>query len=472
MDQASTTINSFLLGRSEYFQVGFGILVLTWLGSILRDIVYSIVDFVKSRFYYTARLSYPDSSFVQLLEWLGTQQHLFSSRQVSVMTRYQNIETAQDEGDLSVKLLPSGTQWFKFKRYLVSVTRVTSEQKSVDGVKDDYLDMRIYLGTKSTIEEILKTARDYSLEQNGNKTKIFALEPSSYYWECISCQLKREVNSVFLQEETRDLILKDLSSFIDGKKWYRDTGVPYRRGYLLYGPPGTGKTSFILSVAGKFGRSISIMNMNKGINDANINTIIQRCQKDTILVMEDIDAAFVDRSGQSSSKLSFSALLNAIDGLAASDGRILIMTTNHIEKLSPALIRPGRIDLQVEFGFATSYQVSEMFKRFFSEEYHHILPDIVKQLPEDSISTAQLQGWFISHRDDPHRLLKTVQGFVDRLASENEKSNSDVFVDENKKQLDQESEEIEDEIDLQLDENDVIRTPSRISHRIKKFHNH
>jgi chaperone BCS1 len=82
----------------------------------------------------------------------------------------------------------------------------------------------------------------------------------------------------------------------------------------------------------------------------------------SILLLEDVDAAFVGRSAAdgtaSSSRITFSGLLNAIDGVAAQEGRVLFMTTNHVEKLSEALVRPGRVDVRLEFKLADRQQVS------------------------------------------------------------------------------------------------------------------
>ena len=72
-----------------------------------------------------------------------------------------------------------------------------------------------------------------------------------------------------------------------------------------------------------------------------------------MLVLEDIDALFIEReSTGASSSISFSGLLNAIDGPASQEGRMLFMTTNHPDRLDPALIRPGRVDMQAELGLA------------------------------------------------------------------------------------------------------------------------
>jgi chaperone BCS1 len=108
--------------------------------------------------------------------------------------------------------------------------------------------------------------------------------------------------------------------------------------------------------------------------------------------MEDIDAAFLrginretaDReepateasqqttnaspksgSKERSTAITLSGLLNALDGVDAQEGRILFATTNKYTNLDPALCRPGRMDLHIEFKHASKYQAMQLFKRFF-----------------------------------------------------------------------------------------------------------
>jgi len=80
--------------------------------------------------------------------------------------------------------------------------------------------------------------------------------------------------------------------------------------------------------------------------------------------MEDVDAIFIERSKKEESGVTFSGLLNAIDGIGAQEGRLLFMTTNHIDRLDPALIRPGRCDIKIELKKATRGMISRMFDRF------------------------------------------------------------------------------------------------------------
>lgn len=101
------------------------------------------------------------------------------------------------------------------------------------------------------------------------------------------------------------------------------------------------------------------------------------------------------------STLTFSGLLNALDGVAASEERMIFMTTNHLERLDKALIRPGRVDFRAFIGNATEHQAKAMFLRFFDGQ-DEVALEFVNKLKDleaiGRVSTAQLQGHFIKYR--------------------------------------------------------------------------
>lgn len=172
-----------------------------------------------------------------------------------------------------------------------------------------------------------------------------------------------------------------------------------------------------------------------------------------ILLFEDIDAAFVNRfdtdsegsdeddtkgkqkqkrhSAESetlSNGITFSGLINAIDGVASQEGRLMFFTTNHYEKLSKTLTRPGRIDTSVEIGLATSSQVKRMFLRFYDEplmpsdeeleprecakkddgEVKRLAEQFASLVPEKRLSMAKLQGYFMRYKYNPRDAIKGV----------------------------------------------------------------
>ena len=163
-----------------------------------------------------------------------------------------------------------------------------------------------------------------------------------------------------------------------------ERGIPYRRGYLLHGPPGSGKSSLIQALAGSIHHNICLLNLSeRGLTDDRLYHLLSLVPPRSIILLEDIDAAFrrrptnserdeklmkQDAGGHYPVNITFSGLLNALDGVAASEERLIFMTTNHLEILDPALIRPGRVDLKMFIDNATPNQAQQMFERFFGND--------------------------------------------------------------------------------------------------------
>jgi len=113
------------------------------------------------------------------------------------------------------------------------------------------------------------------------------------------------------------------------------------------------------------------------------------------------------------SSITLSGFLNALDGVVASEERIVFMTTNHPERLDPALIRPGRVDVKEYLGYASPYQIQQMYLRFYggpkekAERFAQILGRYQK-----AFSTAYLQGIFVSNKTDPEAALQEVKEYL------------------------------------------------------------
>lgn len=106
-------------------------------------------------------------------------------------------------------------------------------------------------------------------------------------------------------------LLADATEFLASERNYLDRGIPYRRGYLLYGPPGTGKTSFITALAGQLGYNIYVLNLgSQSMTNEMLVDLMSLTPQRAILLLEDIDSAMSE-----SGKVTFSGLLNAIDGI-------------------------------------------------------------------------------------------------------------------------------------------------------------
>lgn len=227
---------------------------------------------------------------------------------------------------------------------------------------------------------------------------------------------RRPITSVVLDDNKKEKIIDDVKEFLQSSKWYEERGIPYRRGYLLHGPPGCGKTSFITALAGHLEYSICVLNLSDpGLTDDRLNYLMAVAPSQSIILLEDIDSAFVSREESSAMKIAyeglnrvtFSGLLNMLDGVASSEARIVFMTTNYLERLDPALIRPGRVDVKEFIGYATNEQLQRAFRNFF----HNVTDEQVNQFVQQvrrckkQVSMAMVQGYFLMFKNDPESAI-------------------------------------------------------------------
>jgi chaperone BCS1 len=116
--------------------------------------------------------------------------------------------------------------------------------------------------------------------------------------------------------------------------------------------------------------------------------------------------------------VTFSGLLNALDGVASAEERIIFLTTNHVERLDEALIRPGRVDMTVRLGEATRHQIEQLWDRFYAEfdvtgeAKQRFMAKITELGLVDSVSTAALQGLFLYNKDDVEGAISMVSGLT------------------------------------------------------------
>ena len=249
------------------------------------------------------------------------------------------------------------------------------------------------------------------------------------YWELLTKRNPRKLNTIYLngvENEIKDYILKFKSK--ENKERYASLGIPYKKNIMLEGYPGTGKTSLIFALASELKYNIAIMNFNKDLDDNAFMRAIRRIPKKSILVLEDIDVLFKERKANDGykSNLSFSALLNSLDGIAFRDEMITIMTTNYLCNLDAALKRPGRIDKSINFTFATKKQTKFMFENFFPE-HKEDFPEFYKNIKRFKYTTAVLQQYFMRFMDDYQNILEGIDEFKENCEKHNYDKKLDLY---------------------------------------------
>lgn len=228
------------------------------------------------------------------------------------------------------------------------------------------------------------------------------------HWDCEGSKHGRLLSSVVLPDGMAEAILDDVRSFLSSsaKAWYRRHGLPYRRSYLFHGTPGSGKTSTIRAIASTFGLQacfLSVTNAkfnNQVLADA-LNTLPPRA----LLVIEDVDALFsADRSATGAAgSMTFSGLLNCLDGLTAAESVLVAMTTNKDAcELDPALVRGGRVDRRWAFSAPDKAQLVRLFSSYYPEADEStgsaFADALVAGLGADQVSMAAAQQLFICMR--------------------------------------------------------------------------
>ena len=373
--------------NNQFFTSGFLLMAGGGLMAYFRNLPRQAWDLFMRRFTVTATVRFPDPSFDYLVAWLNSIPYSRKSRSVEVTVDKQSKrDTDYDDQDDDNSKLPVflftpsvGSHVFLHGRNVIWLSRDRTAQASPGkggslfggghgaGIEQSFT-VRCFGHSQEPIRKLMEEAANVFMKPKDDRTRLLTAAYGS--WREIGRVRQRSTDSVVLPTGVWDSILDDCRWFLGSQEWYRQRGVPYRRGYLLEGVPGAGKTATVQAIAGELGMTLCIMTVSGfGMSDQDLSNLFTSLPNKSIVLLEDIDAAFESRgkTEDNESKVTFSGLLNCIDGAASSEGRILFMTTNHVDKLDPALIRPGRCDVKIHYDNATIDQIERLYLRFFPE---------------------------------------------------------------------------------------------------------
>lgn len=221
--------------------------------------------------------------------------------------------------------------------------------------------------SSAAIDALEKKLEELTAKRKQEAKSISLYGLSSYGWNEQNPS-PRSIDSVFLPAGVKEDLMEDFESFFRSEKRFETIGLPWHRGYLFFGPPGNGKSSMAAALASHYKMNLYNMPLSAVKNDSSLADNISNIQKNSILLLEDIDIFSKSmKREQADSGPTLAGLLNALDGVATPHGLVTIMTTNHVDMLDPALVRPGRIDKRLELRYPDNGQIESMFSYVYDE---------------------------------------------------------------------------------------------------------
>lgn len=337
----------------------------------LKAIPKQIFDKIKERMIYTVKVYQYDELFNILELWLAIhhqEQYRDVEASVNINTGYPEPSSDSKEMALIYKQ-EENTFILKYKGKRMVISKAKEKIDKAQNLKDIWFRKYSVMGwkAKDEIDCLLKEAIEFS-KKEANKNSIRVSSNTSYGDWYTGCKVKiKPIEKTIINETKKSFIMSDLDSFLSSKDWYTDVCIPYKRGYCFYGPPGTGKTTLALAIANYTKRNVYCLNLNAIEDDSRLPKCFSDIPDGSVLLIEDIDRIFSGRDNvKEDSKITFSSLLNCLDGAFYKEGLITIITTNHLEKLDEALLRTGRIDVKMEVPKPSDREINKYYETFFN----------------------------------------------------------------------------------------------------------
>ncbi|KAG6391724.1 hypothetical protein SASPL_149482 [Salvia splendens] len=288
--------------------------------------------------------------------------------------------------------------------------------------------------TEDYLQHVLKRGRE--IQAANRQRRLYTNGKST--WTHIVFEHPAKFATLAMEPEKKEEIVEDLLTFIKSKDYYARIGKAWKRGYLLYGPPGTGKSTMIAAMANFLSYDVYDLELTSVKDNTELRKLLTNTTAKSIIVIEDIDCS-LDLTGQrekkaekpaeepgkvekkttprkekeeSDSKVTLSGLLNFIDGLwsACAGERLIVFTTNHVDKLDPALTRRGRMDKHIELSYCKYEGFKVLAKNYLELEAHPLFQSIEELIQEVEISPADVAENLMpkSAKDGPEQSLRNL----------------------------------------------------------------
>lgn len=258
-----------------------------------------------------------------------------------------------------------------------------------------------------------------------NVVQIHTFNTSDRSWTEVGVLPHKNIYAFCMNKEQKADIIDKMERFISRRDWYRSKGLTYKTSFMFHGPAGTGKTSLAKLLASHFKRDIYVLDLSM-MSNRMLDTAISTVKPGSFLLMEDIDQAGNAVRNREQKKegssvddlmtelgsmggLTMSGMLNAFDGVVSLDNLIVVMTTNHIEDIDPAVRRKSRIDNEYLIDNLTPVEVCDYIQLMYELD-ETSAKDLVEPLVSNewSMPGCEVENAYKDYSEDPN-------GFVEEL---------------------------------------------------------
>jgi len=353
--------------------------------------------------------NYNQENFLSFSKWFENHKWSRYSRALSLDTLWNN----DNNSDPVVVGIGDGTHYFFYKHRFFTIHRSSETKAGANKlIHTAHITM---LGRKKKILYDLIDEFKYKLPPEALSIHKY----DNTEWEVASVIERRNINTIIINQDTKDKILEIINQFYASEDWYKSRGLSYKKTIIFHGVPGTGKTSLIKGLASHFQRNLAIININ-AVSDRSFENALSSAPTNSFIVIEDFDSASSTTSRDNDDSknnsaingvmsslklLSLSGILNTLDGVIGLDNKIIFMTTNVIDRIDSAILRKGRVDYIFEIKALEDIEIREYIRMMY-----HDTPDKNFVIPIDTrfkpILGCDLQALFFEYHTE------SVQDFI------------------------------------------------------------
>ncbi len=379
-------------------------------------------SFYKDKISYTVTIDDQDHAYADVHQWLLQLVPDAAQRALKVTTASrQTIDYLDDHEDATpprdVTLVHNDA---KPKRVVVGGHRVTVAVKRPDATEQSGGNrgrsphaIKFTCRTKEARDAVVDELRAIQARRS-ERVPVLRVVNQWGSWVRRSDLPPRRLETVILPAAQKEAVRADLAGFLSAEAKYARFDIPWHRGYMLHGAPGGGKTSLVKGLANEFGLDLWYVSLGDLKEESGLMNLLGEVGPRSVLLLEDVDTVRLtnDRSadesgGSDSGRISLSSLLNALDGVATPHGLVTFMTTNHFDRLDPALTRAGRMDRVEELAPPTWEGLQEAFGRFYGTVWN---PPAVPGGP--GLTMADVGEVFKRNLDDADSAAAALRGAV------------------------------------------------------------